>query len=158
MFGPIPHITLIRQFSNFLIIFERYFILTLVMAYLAFSPLWPFNVIQMHKGNQPLSWSSQIIFWLQRYDFYLVHTAKFQRDVQCDILTTILNIPMFTNIKTTTIFHVHRCELTNCKRFLSERLPSGSTMINIRWCYNCQDIHVHNICITKLWALSYYFL
>ena len=32
-------------------------------------------------------------------------------------------------------------------------------LINIRWCYNCYKLHVHHkISITKLWALSSYFL
>ena len=31
-------------------------------------------------------------------------------------------------------------------------------LIDRQWCYNCWKIHVQNICITKLWALIYYFL
>ena len=34
MFEPLPQITLLSNFSNYLIIFERFFILTLEMAYL----------------------------------------------------------------------------------------------------------------------------
>ena len=31
-------------------------------------------------------------------------------------------------------------------------------MINRWWYYNCWDLHVHNICINKLWDLRSYFL
>ena len=44
----------------------------------------------------------------------------------------ILDLPVFPNISTTTIFHARRCEI-----FLPEHLPSGETMINRQWCYNC---------------------
>ena len=54
---------------------------------------------------------------------------------------------------TNKIFHVHWCEKSP-----PERLQSGSTIINIWWCYNCSEVHVHNIFITKLWALGSYFL
>ena len=31
-------------------------------------------------------------------------------------------------------------------------------VINRQWHYNCWELHVHNICITKLWALRSYFI
>ena len=89
---------------------------------------------------------------LKRCTFHLVKTNKFQRDVQGDVLFTILDLPVFHNIVMVTIFHVHRCEL-----FLPKRLPSEANTINWWWCYNCYEIHVHNICRNKLWALSSYF-
>ena len=108
------------------------------MANLAFFfALWPYNGLEIQRGNQPFLWYFEIIFWLWRFGFHLVHTTKFQQDVQGDILLTILSLSIFSNIVTTTIFHVNRCELTKWKRFLTENLPSGSTMINRWWCYNC---------------------
>ena len=126
--------------------------MTLVMAYFDFSPLWPYNGLDTQKGNQPLSWYFKIIFWFWGCNFHFVHTNKIKRYVQGGALLTILDIPVFLNITTAKMFHVHQCELS-----LSERLPSGATMINRQWCYNCYYIHVHNICITKLWSLSSYF-
>ena len=51
---------------------------------------------------------------------------------------------MFPNIATTTMFRVHSCELTKCELFLPEHLMSGPTMVNIRLCYNFQEICVHH--------------
>ena len=124
-----------------------------------FALLWPYFGLDTQRGNQLLPWSFQIIFWLWRCDSHLVQTVNFQRYVQCDILATTLDLSVFPNIATTTIFHVHICELTKCELFLPEHLLSRSTMINRRWCYNWYELHVHhNIHITKLWALSSYFI
>ena len=46
---------------------------------------------------------------------------------------------------------------------LAPYLPGGVCgyawyLINIWWCYNCWELHVHNVCITKLWDISSYFL
>ena len=63
--------------------------------------------------------------------------------VQVDKLINILDLSVYTNIETTTIFHFHSCDLTkckpllNCEFFLSKNLPSWSTMVNIWWWYNC---------------------
>ena len=56
-----------------------------------------------------------------------------------DILVTTLDLLVFPNIASTTIFHVHSQEqiFLTCELSLPERFPSGSTIINIRWCYNC---------------------
>ena len=35
---------------------------------------------------------------------------------------------------------------------------STSFLMNRRWCYNWYEFHVHNIYITKLWAISSYFI
>ena len=123
-----------------------------------FVSIWTFIGLDTHRGNQPLYRSSQIIFWLWRCDSHIVQTAKLRRDVQGDVLITILDLFVFPNITTTTKFYVHRCELSKCELLLPERLTSGSTMINKRWCHNCKKLHVYNIWITKLWALSSYFL
>ena len=73
--------------------------------------LWPYNGRETQRDNQPLSWSSKIIFWLWRYYFHLVQTKKFQRDVQGDVLLTMPNLLLFPNIVIPTIFHVRICEL-----------------------------------------------
>ena len=64
--------------------------------------------------------------------FNLVHMTKIQRYVQEDVLLTVLDLPVFPNIVTTTIINVHQYEL-----FLPERLTIVATMINRRWYYNC---------------------
>ena len=122
--------------------------------------LWNGFGLDTQRVNQLLSWSYLIIFGLWRCDSHLVHTEKLQLDVQGGVLITILDLSMFPNIATTTIFHDHSCELTKCEIFLTcelflpELLLSGSTMINRRLCYNWWGVHVHNICITKSRALS----
>ena len=115
--------------------------------------------------NQPLSWSSQIIFLLWRCDSHLVQTAKLQQYVQNDVIITTLDVSVFPKISTTTIFHVNSCEITKSEisltydLLLPECLPIGATMINRQWFYNCQELYVHhNIFITKLWAPKYYLL
>ena len=65
----------------------------------------------------------------------------------------LIYLPMFPNSTTATMFHDHGCE-----RFFPEGLPNGSTKINRLWYYNWWDLHVHNVCITKLWSLSSNFL
>ena len=138
MFGPLPHITLIKQI--FKLLDNLWKILHTDISNcipFLFLFLWPCNGLDTQRGIQPLSWYSLIIFWLWRCDFHLFHATKFQRDVQGDVLITILNLRVFPNIATTTIFHVYRCELAQCENFLPERLPSGATTINRRCCCNC---------------------
>ena len=53
---------------------------------------------------------------------YLVQTDKLQWDAQGDLLITTLDFSVFTNIATTTIFHVHSCEITKCELFLTCKL------------------------------------
>ena len=129
MFGPIPQITLIMQ--NLKLLNDLRNILQADISNgipCIFVFIWPSNGLETQRGNQPLYWSSQIIFWFWRLYFNLVQANKIWRDVQGDVLLNILDIHVFLNIDTTTIFHVHRCEHS-----LPGRLPSGSTMIN-RWC------------------------
>ena len=130
MFLPLCHITLIRQLPR-LLNNLRNILQTEISAGISwlFVFLWPFNGLETQRGNQPLSWSSLKILCFWWCDFYLVHNTKIQRDFQGDVLLTILDISVFPNIATTTIFHVHQCEL-----FLPERLLSWGTMINRRWC------------------------
>ena len=137
MFGPLPHITVIRKL--FKLLDNLWNILHNGISNgttCIFTTLWTYNGLETQRDNQPLSLYSQIIFWIWRCDFHLVQTTKFQRDVQGDVFLAIFDIYLFPKIATTAIFHVHRCELTKCKLFLPERLPSGAIMINIRWCYN----------------------
>ena len=154
VFGPFLHITLIRQLLKLLNNLGN-----ILQADISngmpclFLFLWPSNGIETHRGNQPLYWAPQISFWFWRCDFNLVQTSKIQRNVQGDLILTILDPPVFPNILNTTIFHIHWCEL-----YLSERLPSGATMINRQWCYKFWEFHVHNICKTKLWTISSYFI
>ena len=143
MFGPPPLINFIRQFlklpDNLWKVFHNDIYYGIPCLFLF---LWTCFVIDTHRGSQPLSWSILFISWLWRCDSHLVQTAKLWRDVQGGVLITILDISVFPNIATTTIFHVNSCELTKCELFLTceifllERLPSGATMINRRWCYN----------------------
>ena len=47
----------------------------------------------------------------------------------------------------------------SCYWFFFIMEPYHWCLINRRWWYNCQELHVnHNICITKILALSSYFL
>ena len=100
--------------------------------------------LEIQSGYQPLSWSLLLYFWLWRCGFHLVQIVNLLWDIQNliniqgDTLVTNLDLLVFPNFVTTTVFHVHRLKniLLACELFLSERLPSGATMINRRWCYN----------------------
>ena len=139
MFRPLPLIIFIRQFSKL----PNNLLEVLITDISGFMPclfvfVWTYFGLETQGGNQPLSWYFQFLFWLWRCDFHLLQAIKFQQNVQGDILVTTLDLSVFTNIVTTTIFHVHSWELFfTYERFLPERLPSGATMINRRWCYNC---------------------
>ena len=110
---------------------------------LIFVFLWPWFDLETQRGNQPLYWFSYIIFFLWRFNSRLVRTAKLQLYFQGGVLITTLDLSVFPNFFLTTNFHVHSCELTKCEIFLLreifllELLPSGTTMINRQWCYNC---------------------
>ena len=101
MFGPLLHITLIMQPKFLYNIWKIFHNDISNVIYCLFGFLWPSNGIETQIGNQPLSWSSQITFWLWRCDIHLVHNTKFQRDFQGDVLLAILGLPVFSNIKTT---------------------------------------------------------
>ena len=61
------------------------------------------------------------------------------------MIVTNLDLFVFPNIALTTVSHVHRLKkisLLTCELFLPERLLSGATMINRRWCYNYLELHV----------------
>ena len=60
---------------------------------------------------QTLTLYSHIILWFLIVEFPLVHIIKFRIYVQCGVLLTILDIPVFTNISPSTTFHVHQCEI-----------------------------------------------
>ena len=94
--------------------------------------------LERQSGYQPLSWSPQLYFWLWRCGFHLVQTVKLLWYIQGDTLVTTLDLLVLPNFLTTTVFHVRRQKqiLLTCEIFLSERLPSGVTMINRQWCYN----------------------
>ena len=104
----------------------------------------PYFGLESQSVCQPLSWSSHFSFWLWRYGFRVVHTVKLLWDIQGDGLVTTLDLLVFPNFSTTTIFHVHRLKqiFLTCELFLLELLPSGATMINRRWCYNYQEPHI----------------
>ena len=132
VFGPLTHRTLMRQILKLLNNIRNILKSNISNAKLCLLKfLWPSNGLETQRGNQPLDWYSKIIFWFWRYYFHLVKTTKFQRDVQGDVLLTIIDLPLFPKIVMSTSFHVHRCE-----KFLPERLLSGATMINRQWCYN----------------------
>ena len=159
MFKHFPHITLKRQLfklpDNLWNI--RHTDISNGITCIFLFP-WRSNVLETQRGNQTLSWSSLNCFSSEDVILIFFILPKSQRYVQVGVLPIILDFPVFINIVTTTIFHVYMCELTRCELFLLERLPSGANMINTRWCYNCYNIHVRNICITKLWPLISYFL
>ena len=134
MFGPLPHITRTRKLFKLLDNLWKILHTDISNGIPCLFFLWHFNVLDTQRGNQPLSRTSLIIFWLWRCDFCLFQTTKFQRYVQGDVLLDILNVPVFPNITTTPLFHVHRCEVTKCEIFLPEHPPSGATMINRQWC------------------------
>ena len=161
MFGPPPLITFITQLlklPNNLWKVLNTDISNGIPCLFVF--LWPCFGLETHRGNQPLSWSPPIIFWLWRCDSCLVHNSKLQQYFQGDLLVTTLDLPVFHNIDTNTIFHVHSLKsFPTCELFLPERLPCWANMINRQWCYNFWEIHVHNnICITNLWSVSSYSL
>ena len=91
--------------------------------------------------------SEDVIFILSRLsNFYKMSKATYLKlplIFLCFFKVTYLSLPLislcFVNIATTTIFHVHRQKeiFLTCVFFLPERLPSGATMINRRWCNNC---------------------
>ena len=111
MVRPFPLITFIRQFiklSN-----NPWKVLLTKIANgipCLFVFMWPHVGLENQIGNQPLSWFSQFFFWLWRCDFYLVQTIKFQQDVQGDILLATLDLVVFPNIATITMFHVNSWE------------------------------------------------
>ena len=133
MFGPLTHITLIRHILKLLNNLRN--ILNTDFSNdkpCLFNIFWPSNGIETQRGNQPLTWSSQIIFWFSRCDFHIVQINKLQRYFEDDVLITVLDIPVFPNITTTIIFHAHLRVIS-----LPEHLSSIATTINRRLCYNC---------------------
>ena len=65
MFGPIPHITLMRQILKFLDNLRKIPKTDISNGKpCLFNFIWTYNFIGTQSGNQPLSWYSQIIFWL----------------------------------------------------------------------------------------------
>ena len=135
MFGTLLHIILISQllklFDNIWKILHTDISNGIPFIFLFF---WPYNGLDIQRGNKPLYLSLQVIFWLWRCDFHIVQNTKFQQDVQGDVLLTNLNLSVFPDITTTTIYHVNMCELTKCELYLPERLPIVSTMIYRWWC------------------------
>ena len=105
MFGPPPLINFIRKFiklpDNLLKVLHTDISdgITLLFVF-----LWNCFGLDTQRCNQPLYWYSQIIFWLWICDSHLVQTAKLQRYVQNDVIITTLDISVFPNISTTTIF------------------------------------------------------
>ena len=77
--------------------------------------------------------------WTSNQGDVLLATPDLLVFLEGEVLFTTPNFLVFPNIATTTIFHVHCQEHTflTCELFLLERLPSGATMINRWWCYNC---------------------
>ena len=131
--APLPCITLIKQILKFLNNLRN--ILNTDFSNdktCLFNMFWPSNGIETQRGNQPLTWSSQIIFWFSRCDFHIVQINKLQRYFEDDVLITVLDIPVFPNITTTIIFHAHLRVIS-----LLEHLSSIATTINRRLCYNC---------------------
>ena len=139
MFGPL---ILISKFPNSLKLFDnlRKILLTDISDGIPCPFLFwrHYFGLESQSGYQPLSWSSKFSFWLWICGFHLVHTVKLCWDIQGDDLVTALDLLVFPNFATTTIFHVHRLKqiLLTCELFLPERLPSGATMINRRWWYS----------------------
>ena len=145
MFGDPFQIRYLDNFSNSLILLERSFILTFPMVYLAFLYIFDLALVLRARAlTNPFPDPSKFYFWFWRYGFHLVQIVKLLWDIQnliniqSNTLVTTLDLFVFPNIALTTVFLVHRFKqiLLTYELFLPERLPSGATMINRRWCYN----------------------
>ena len=138
MFGDPFHI---RYLANFLKRFDNLWKVLLADIFNVIPCLFeffqPYFGLEIQSGYQPLSWSSQFSFWLWRCGFCLVQTVKLCWDIQGDDLVTTLDLLVFPNFETTTIFHVYRLKqiFLTYQLFLLECLPSEATMINRRWFY-----------------------
>ena len=84
--------------------------------------------------------STRKTFWEEKFTGkkYLFRYMNMKIVVVAKLVNTTLDILVFPNFATTTIFHVHipKQIFLTCELSLPECLPSGSTMINRRWCYN----------------------
>ena len=100
LFGPLPHITLIRQLLRFL-----NNLLDILHTDISngipclFVILRPSNNLETQRGHQPLSWYSPMIFWFWIFYFYPLQSTKIQRDVQGDVILTVLDIPVFLTLR-----------------------------------------------------------
>ena len=137
MFGDPFHIRYLEFFSNSLIILERSFLLTFTMAYLAFlyfsTLLWSWDPERLTTFL-----ISPILFLTLKMWFpFCSDCQTLLRYSRCHTFICPWS-PVFPNFATTKLFHVHRLKqiLFTCELFLRKHLPSGATMINIRWCYN----------------------
>ena len=144
MFGDPFHIRYLDNFSNSLIFLERSFMLTFPMAYLAFlyfsTLIWSWDP---ERWPTPFLISPILLLTLKMWFPYCSYCQTSLRysnliNIQGDTLITTLDLHVLPNFTTTTVFHVHRLKqfLLTCELFLPERLPSGATIINRRWCYN----------------------
>ena len=131
-----------KVLSNFLKLFDnlRKILLAEISDGIPFLSVFlrAYFVLEIQSGYQPLSWSYQSYFWLWRCGFHIFQTVKLCWDIHGDDLVTNLDLLVFPNFLTTTIFHVHRLKqiFLTCELSLPERFLSGATMINRRWCYN----------------------
>ena len=123
IFGPPSLIPFIRQFLK--LPDNLWNVLYTDISYgipCLFVFLWPYFDLGTQRSNWPLSWSSQIIFWLWICDFHIVQTAKLQWYFHGDFLITTLDLSEFSNILMNTIFHAHSWELTKFELSLPERI------------------------------------
>ena len=105
MFGPIPLINFIRwiiKLPDNLWNVLHTDIYDGIPYFFAF--VWPCFGLDTQRGNKPLFWSSQIIFWIWRCDYHLVQTTKLQQYFQGGVFITTLDLSVFSNIVTTTFF------------------------------------------------------
>ena len=131
-------------FSNSLIFFGKVLHTDIFDGISCLFVFWrPYFGLEIQISYQPLSWYLQLYFWLWICGFHLVQIVKLPWDIQNliniqgDTLVTTLDLLVFPNFTTTTVFHVQRLKqiLLTCEIFLLERLLSGATTRNRRWCY-----------------------
>ena len=133
------------------------------MAYPAFLYFGePYFGLEVQSSYQLLYWYSKFFFWLWRCGFHIVQAIKFLWDVQSGDLFTTLDILVFPNFATTTIFHVHRMKKNNSYLWTFPPRTSYEWSIHDEYMVVLQILG--NSCwyrdnfITKLWTHCSYFI
>ena len=108
VFGPLPFLTFISWLLKLPDIILRFLHTDISVGIpVLFVFIWHYFILDTQRSNQPISWYSQFYLFILKCDYHLVQTAKFQQDVQGDLLVTTLDLAVSTNITTTSIFQVH---------------------------------------------------
>ena len=105
MSGPIPYITLMRQLLKILGDILKILhndISKGIPCLIVF--LWPYNGLETQIFNQPLSWYSQIIFYIWRYDFILFRLQNFKEIFKMMNLSPFLTYLFFLTLRRLNFF------------------------------------------------------